>query len=511
MSTPVAERVVFRSAARRLTRSEIRQTVIDLVGVDFAEEVSRFPATYPEGNVVFAFDNDYTLQEPSTALVEAAKSLAEAVAARLASDAALRARLVPCTPSGPGDEACLRRFVSSFGRRALRRSLTADEVTRYATKLRPLSMEAGDFFRGVGLAVRALLQDVEFLYRVEIGRPVPGSPGLLRLTGPEVASRLSYFLWGAPPDEALLDAAEGGEALQTPQAVRAAATRLLGAPRAKQGVAKFHSMWLGWERFTPEPPLGRQMLAESEALLERVILKERGSWLGLFRAQETFVDRALAAHYGLPAPASGSAWVGYGATGRQGILSHGAFLGVERKHKDTSPTMRGLFVRTRVMCEEVPPPPDNLEIDIDNPPTEGDCKIDRYSASLKNPTCAFCHQKMDPIGFGLENFDRAGKYRTLAPDDARKPQCQITGEGELSSVGPFKGVAGLADRLVASKALEGCVPRQLGHFLLGRTLAAEEERLFVALGKRFEASGHRFDALLLDVVGLEGFAYRVAE
>jgi hypothetical protein len=508
---PGEDRVFFRSAVRRLTKSELRLTIQDLTGVDVAAEVTKFPEDYAEAGDVFAFDNKYTLQQPSAALIEAAKNLADTVGARLLADPAVRARVLPCAPKGAGDDACLRAFVSGFGRRALRRPLAPAEVDGYVNKLRPFGVEANDFGVTVSLVVRVMLQDPEFLYRVEVGQPVAGMPGVLKLTGYEAASRLAYFLWGTAPDDALLDAA--GRGLDTPEALKQAALRMLDDPRARRGVGRFHGMWLGYERQPPPAPLQRSMLDETSALLERVLFKEKRPWLDLFRASETYVDAALAAHYGLPKPAGGSGWVSYGDSGRQGILAQGSFLGVDRKFEDTSPTIRGLLVRARLMCQAVPPPM-NLNVDTDTPPADGRCKTDRYSMWRRGGACQGCHELMDPIGHGLENFDRAGRYRTVAPGDQGKDDCTIAGAGVLvqgNERAEFKGVAGLSEALVASKALESCVTTQLASFYLGREIRGEETALFDRVAARFAAGGHRFDQMLLDFVSLPGFGYRLAE
>lgn len=508
--TKTDDSLSFASAVRRLTRTELRQTVLDLVGLDMQAELAKFPEDYAEANDVFAFDNKYSLQQPSSALVQAAKNLADTVGAAVLADPALARRLLPCAPRNAADDTCLRSFVTAFGRRALRRPLSPAEIDGYVTKFRPFAMEANDFNRATVLVMRALLQDMEFLYRVEVGQPVAGTPGLAKLGGHEMASRLSYFLWGSMPDDALLDAAGAGERLQTPAAVKTAAARLLADPKARRGVAKFHGMWLGFERQPPPAPLQASMLAESRALFDRVIFDEQRPWLDLFRLKETYVDATLAAHYGLPRPPSGSVWTPAGATGRQGILSQGAFLGVERKHGDTSPTMRGQLIRTRLMCQDIPPPPSNLMVDIDAVPRDGNCKTDRYSM-WKKDGCAACHLLMDPIGHGLERYDRTGAERNLAPDDAGKPECAISGDGVVEGHGPFKGAAGLSDRLIESKVLETCAATQLASFFLGREVRDPERALFERVGSRFAAGGHRFDQMLLDFVTLPGFGYRLAE
>ena len=505
----------FTSAVRRLTKSELRASLNDLLGVDLGTELAKFPEDYGEAGEVFAFDNNYAHQQPSSSLVEAAKNLADVAGAKVLQDETVKKRLVGCAPKAAGDDTCLKSFVGAFGRRAFRRPLTSVEIDAYVAKVRPHAMESNDFWKGVSLVVRAMLQDIEFLYRPEVGQPVIGRPGLFKLTGPEVASRLSFFLWGTGPDDALLDAAASGEKLGSPQAIRAQAERMLSDPRAQRGVARFHGMWLGYERQPPPAPLTTAMAAETAALIERVIFKEKRPWLDLFRSKETYVDATLASHYGLPAPAGGGAgWVSYGNTGRQGILSHGSFLGVERKHEDTSPTMRGQFIRTRLLCQPVPPPPPTLNVDVDTIPTEGNCKSDRYSM-WKKDGCAGCHLLMDPIGQGLENFDRLGRFRTLAPSDAGKTGCEIQGAGQLSMDAgtpmQFNGVAGLSDRLVETGALEACLVNQLGSFLLGRMPKEDEYALFGRVASRFAAANHRFDSLLLDVVSLPGFGYRAVE
>jgi hypothetical protein len=325
-----------------------------------------------------------------------------------------------------------------------------------------------------------------------------------------VASRLSYFMWGTTPDDALLDAAAAPGGLQTPASIRQAAARMLADPRAIRGVGRFHGMWLGYERQPPPAALQKPMLDETSALLERVIFSDKRPWLDIFRSKESFVDGPLAAYYGLPAPTGGKAWVPYGESGRQGILSHGAFLGVERKHEDTSPTMRGQFIRTRLMCQPIPPPPANLMVDVDAVPTEGNCKTDRYNMWTKEG-CKSCHQLMDTIGHGLENYDRAGKHRTVAPADEGKVGCEISGQGQLFGTGAFTGVAGLQDKLIESGVLESCVATQLAGFYLGREVLTEEEEAFTRVAERFAAGGYRFDEMLLDFVTLPGFGFRLAE
>lgn len=491
------------SGARRLTRVEYDNTVRDLLGDETRPGFSRLPE-----DVADPFDNDYRTQEASAALVEAAEALAEDVATRAMADPERRAAIVGCTPTGPDDGACLRAFIRAFGRRALRRPLTDAEVEELAA-VQAFSTEAGDFHVGAGLVIRALLQDPEFLYRIEIGRPVTGRPGLYKLSGFEVATRLAYFLWGSTPDDALLDDAAAG-LLDTPAGVRAAAARMLQDPRARDRIDRFHALWLGYYQLPHATELTSAMRAETRALVERVVFEQRGDYFELFRAGETFVNDLLADHYGLPAPGAPSgAWVPYDGTGRAGILSHGSFLSVVGKFGDTSPTLRGKLIRERLLCQIIPPPPPN--VDVDEPPSSptSNCKWDRYAAHRESGSSCFgCHAQMDPVGFGLENYDQAGRWRA---HDNDAPECLIAGEGEVVGVGTFSGPKDLGRLLAGSDLLEPCVVRQVFRFAMGRREQDEDEPVLFRLEDLFRASGRSFEALLLDLVGTEAFGYRLEE
>ncbi len=495
------------SGARRLSRHEYDHTVRDLL---FDESRSGF-AKLPE-DVVDPFDNDYTTQQPSAVLIEAAETLATEAADRLLADPAKRDAVVGCVPSGPSDAACLRSFISRFGRLALRRSLSDAEIDRYLA-FRSFAVEGGDFYISAGMVVRALLQHPEFLYRVEIGRPVARHPAVRRLNDHEVAARLSFLLWGTTPDEALLDLADRGK-LRRPADVRQAAIRLLADPRARARVERFHAMWLGYHQLPHDAALTASMRTETAALVERIVFGERRPWTELFTLGETYLDATLAALYGMPAPATGFAWTPYAGPGeRAGILSHGSFLSVVGKFGDTSPTLRGKLIRERLLCQVIPPPPP--DVDVDQPPsaTTSPCKWDRYAEHRNQGSCAGCHVQMDPVGFGLENYDQTGRWRA---HDNGEPDCVIAGDGELfgltpdGTVLPFNGPAQLGRTLAQTGGLEPCLVTQLFRFAAGRRERYEDGPYLASLRASFRESG-RFDDLLLDVVSAEAFGYRREE
>lgn len=489
----------------RLSRIEYDNTLADLLG----DRTRPGFAVLPE-DARDPFDNDYATQLVSGALIASAETLASEASARLLAEPTRRDAVVGCTPTGAGDQVCLGNFVRTFGRRVLRRPLADDEVSGYLA-LSSFAVEANDFYVGVDLVLRAFLQDPSFLYRVEVGTPVTGVAGLYRLGSFEVASRLSYFLLGSTPSDELLDMAQAGQ-LDSAEGRRAAAAALLADARGQDRVKSFHAFWLGYQQLPLAADVATPMRAESDALVSRVIFERKGDYLDLFRSTETFLTDALALHYGLPAPGStAGAWVPYGSDPRRGILSHGAVLAQGAKFDDTSPTLRGVFIRNRLLCQDIPPPPPNVA--VDQPPaatTSSSCKWDRYAAH-RTGGCATCHSKTDPIGFGLERYDRSGAYRTTDKDH---PECPISGDGEvtgLGTAGTFNGPAALGELLIASGNLESCLTTQLYRMALGRRETLADQPTIQKLTNGFTQNGRRFDGLLVDLVGDAAFVHRQIE
>jgi hypothetical protein len=485
----------------RLSRIEYDNTLADLLG-----DGSRSGfASLPE-DVNDPFDNDFSTQLVSGALIASAETLAAGAAMRILADTAKRNALVGCTPSGPGDQACLESFVRGFGRRAFRRPLTDEEVTGYLG-LSAFGVEANDFYVGVELVLRALLQDPSFLYRVEIGTEVAGKKGLYQLGDYEIGTRLSYFLWGSTPSDRLLEMAAAG-ALATESGRRAAAAEMLADPRGAERVKQFHAFWLAYDQLPLAADMAAAMRAETDALVARVVFERRGDYFDLFNATETFVNDTLATHYGLTPPGSAAGtWVSYGASPRRGILSHGTLLAAGAKFDDTSPTLRGVFVRNRLLCQTIAPPPPTVAVDQPPPATASPCKVDRYAAH-RSGGCATCHNQTDPIGFGLENYDRTGAYRTADKDN---PQCTISGDGEVVGLGTFNGPAGLADLITAGGNLESCLVTQLYRMALGRRESDGDRPTLSKLTDGFKQNGRAFDKLLVDVIADPAFTHRQLE
>ncbi len=487
------------SAVRRLTRVEYDNTLVDLIGSTPNADGTR----YPLASSSTPFDNDYTAQVASQKLIEDAEALANVAAAKVAATPSLWG----CTPTSDADESCMRRFITDFGRRAFRRSLETTEIDSLVGLYRFARTNSKPFSEGVRLVVSALLQDPRFLYRLELGTPVAGSPGLFRLNPVELASRLSYLLWASTPPLWLLAQAEEG-LLNTPEQLREAATKLLTDERAKRQLDRFHAFWLGYQELRQSAELNQAMSAESSALVRRVVFDQPQPYRQLFLSDSTFINPLLATQYGLPAPTSSAgAWVSYGSNPRRGILSHGSFLSVGQRFGDTSPTQRGLWIRTRLLCESIPPPPP--DVSVDEPPVSptSPCKADRYYTHAASG-CASCHQLMDRIGFGLENYDIAGKYRAT---DVNLPECPISGNGEVVGAGAFNGPGGLGAVLADTGKLEACAAKQYFRMAVGRLDRPQDAGLVAKLTAGFHAGGDRFQELILALVTEDTFRMRAED
>ena len=492
------------SVARRLSRTELTNLIRDVLG-DESGAVAKFLAE----DEYRPFDNDYTVQHASGALIESLEAVADDVADRAVS-AANRGRVVPCTPTGPGDAACLRSTIESLGRRLYRRPLSEQQITAYLT-LQSYATEVNadvphDFYTAVNLVLRSMLQDPEVLYRIETGVPT-GEPGIFKLDSYELASRLSFLLWGSGPDDALLDQAKAG-ALLDAASRNAEATRLLGDAHARAQLERFHAMWLGYRTIPATADLAAAFSLETNKLIDKVVFDQPSSYLDLFTSTQTYVSGTLATQYGLTAPAGGEGWVSYADDKRAGILSHGSVLAAFSKFSDTSPTQRGIFVQTRLLCNKVGNPPAN--VNVDQPPAAPDkvCKLDRYDAHRTLASCAGCHAQLDPIGYGLENYDIGGKYRTH--DDAHA-ECILPDKGELPGFGEFSGPGQLGRLLVDGGRIEQCFVQQLMSYAVGRELRDEEDSAKDALLASFKGDAYDLQKLLKAYVSDERFALRQEE
>ncbi len=412
------------AAMRRMTPIQYESTMRDLVGDPGLE-----------------LDLDADAGQVITLLaVDKLNRAAEAIVARRAS---WTLPVFPCDTTGQEDLACVDEFIRTFGRRAYRRTLTEDDVALLQADYERARLSV-DFNASMEALLQTILQSPEVYYFLERGRE-PGedddlADGVFPLTGWERASRLSYFLWGTMPDDALLDAAESG-ALDTSEGVRKEAERLLADPRARRTLVRFFADWLeldGSNKHSslldapkstdifPEdsPSLRAAMRTETEALVERVLVDGDGRLETLLTTTDAYVDAELAAIYGVEGPANPGefAWVTLPADQRAGLFTRAAFLTVFAGNEVKSPIRRGAYLLEEVMCSPLGPPPPNAS---DVPVKGGDApdgpRTIRQDVEAKTAStvCNACHSTINPIGFTFDNYDAMGRW-----------QAQETGVGE---------------------------------------------------------------------------------
>jgi hypothetical protein len=494
---------------RRLTRAELKATINSIFpGVGLSDELFR---ALPDDSDT-PFDNDATGQAANRKLIESTFLLAESTQARVLENPMMRSALYQATPKGVRDDALLMVLTKKLGRRVLRRPLTEEEVAGYVARFAPFGEMENRFEAAVGRVIASLLQDVEFLYRLESPVSPPDSANRVAISDFAIATRMSYLLWGTCPDDALLDRAEAGS-LHSSAGRRAVATEMLKDAQAQAQVARFHAMWIGYESSLPQtsalsPEMRGKLRSETDTLIRSVVFEKRSAWLDLLRADGTFIDDALATHYGdMPAPGSAEPkWTLYGDSKRRGILGHGAVLNVANKFADTSPTQRGIMVRERLLCSPVLQTPPDLKVNTDQPPSGNKCKLQNYHQVLAQGACGGCHKQMDPIGFGLERFDLSGKFRVNEPAG---PDCPIDGKGTFSSQGKdtaFEGPGELANALIASGEVEACLQKRVFAFSMGRPEAASDAETLKAMQTFMNANQGRFDSLLVEIVSAGSFS-----
>jgi hypothetical protein len=491
---------------RLLLGWQYRNAVRDLLGEKAAVAVSPPPDTTVNGwDAIGAAQ--LSLSATAVDFYEGSAQRASAIAFGKAS---LRDSILGCTPGSIDDSSCMRGFVSRFGRRAWRRALTEEEVATWAAMGASAATGYRDFYKGAAFVAAGLLQSPNFLYQVEVGEAA-GGQGWLRLSGYEVASRLAFFLTGSAPTEELLSAAEAGE-LDTAEGIRSWARELLQLPSAREAIAYLFDELLQLRelsQLTKDPrtfpsfnsALSAAMRDETQHLLGSLIWGETGDFRRFFDANYTFVNRDLASLYGLgTVRPTGFFQVTLPEESRRGgFLGHASFLSLMAHQATTSPTLRGKFVREKLLCENIPPPPPDVDTNLPN--TEGMTTREKLLAHRRNPSCAGCHIRMDDIGLGLENFDAIGAYRT---SESGQP---IDASSVLDDLGPFTGARELGLLLSGEQQVTHCLARNLFRAATGHVDGLGESGPLNEAHDRFGASGFRLQELLVEIAASDAFRF----
>lgn len=496
----------------RLTRSELTHSLQDLLGADV-------PIAELEPDVLVGGFSSIGASsvEVSPAGVGLHEQAVLAATGYVFADEARVAAQFGCVPASPTDSDCSSRILTQLGRRAFRRPLTEAEVQRFTGLATAIGGAAGSsMLAGVRYTLAAILQSPSFLYRVELGEPSAADAGRLKYTGFEMASRLAAALWDSVPDDALLDAAEAG-ALETAEGIRDEAERLLAEPKAERSLVVFTRELFGTSHLEEAQkdealfPTWRESLKEAmrEELERRVVdmvLVRKGDFLSLYDERKTFVNDDLAQFYGLPL----SGQPGFYAaefppeSKRAGLLGAGAILAGHGLPQRNSPTARGKFVSEMVLCRSIPPPPNNVP---PLPPQAGPevTMRERLALHRQAPVCAGCHAMMDPIGFGMEDFDSVGLHRTMegtSPVDATG-----TLEGAGLDGSSFSGLAELGAALRRQPVVGPCLVSKIYAEALGRRALQVDRAAIEQLAAGFTSSQNRLDQLLLTLVTSDSFRF----
>jgi len=452
---------------RRLSESEFNNTLIDAFGADGKSWQ----------NIQFVGD---LRQSGSFSTLSSALGVNQAWMAGLIDSTFDRAQsllagtpsilVAPCTATVM-DATCATAMVKTYGYRLFRRPVTDAEVTDYVglynQAVGTLKMSPSDALAGT---VAALMQSPNALYIRELGTAAAG--GTFKLSGYELASILSYGLTGTAPSKALLDSAGTG-ALDTATGVASAVQAMVASPQGQQHMKDFFLQWLAYDgapyaakdpmTYTFGNDVANAMVTETKTLVETAYQKGN-SIADLLTSPTTYVNTTLAKFYGWPTtgltdttftPQQRPAGQGIGLLAQGGLLAR---LGTPNS---SSPTQRGLFVLRQLICKDVPAPPANVP--VINPPTGNVTTRQRYETQHAVGSCGACHTHMDDIGFGLENFDGIGVYRT------KENGMPIDASGYIADLNhlTFTGPEDLAKKLAAAPEVGQCLAAQMTAYVLG--------------------------------------------
>ena len=516
--------------ARLLTRLQYDNTVRDLLG-----DLSVPARNFPEENLLLGFGNNADAHRASLLLAERHLASAEDLAA-----AAVARGLDPLLPCEAGDhsEACVSSFVTQFGYRAFRRPIQPEESAPLLELWRTANASFG-FEKAMELLLETFLQSPQLLYRTEslradTAQPValPGAAEMGKaqaLDSYQIASRLSYLLWNTLPDGELFALADSGSLLDE-ETVRGQARRMIEDERARGTVADFYQQWLGMSSFaglTRDVPV--ELAASTELSASAVLTPssfnsswqeslshfvqdsfwEGGTVQTLLSSKRVYVDAALSDLYGLPL-ATEPGPDGFTAVvdeHRAGILTQPGLMALLAHADQSAPVQRGKFVREQLLCKPLPPPPP----DVDTTPPDPDPSAttrERFKEHSANQRCATCHRLLEGVGFGFEEYDQLGRYRTEEYGLLVDASGSLLESGDSAVDGSFNGAQELAAKLASSTQVSACLATQWFRYGMGRGEQVEDVCSLEQIKDDFSSSGGDFRELLVSLATSDAFRFR---
>jgi hypothetical protein len=499
-----------RTPLRRLTRYEYANSVRSMLGVETAAAEA-----LPTDEVTDGFSNNAQVLTVSALHAEKYVLVSEELAKAAVTDVST---LTACDAAARGEETCARDFADRLGRRAFRRALSAADE-QFLMAAYSAGRVGGSHAEGIEVMIRAALQSPHFLYKLEPLTPADATSRLVPLNQFELATRLSYLIWASGPDDALLDAAERGE-LADKQQIESRARSMLADPRARDAIADFYNQWLGTSRLTittkstslfPGYTAAARdaMMQELPAFISHVLWGADHKLSSLLTARVGFVNAALAPIYGLTATGSTLSMVELPASQpRAGILTQAGLLSALAHPDQTSPVLRGKFIRSKLLCQAPPPPPPDADI---TPPAlaDGATARARFSAHMSSgSSCTACHELMDPIGFAFENFDAIGQFRTEESNQPIDASGEVLGATDASLGGKFTGVQELAQKLASSAQVRNCLATQWFRFASGRNEELADSCSLATLHETFKRSDGDLVELVVGMTQADSFLFR---
>lgn len=427
---------------------------------------------------------------------------------------ASRKKILLCDPkTGP---ACVEKIVSTLARRAYRRPVTKPEVASLLRFVTLAQQQGQTVEQGIQLAIQAMLVSPHFLFRMERD-PDPVDPGKVHpVSQIELASRLSYFLWSSMPDEELLTLAETGK-LRAPGVLEAQVQRLLSDDRSSAFADNFAGQWLetrNLDSVKPDPQkfpawgpeLRDSMKTETRMLFDH-ILRENRPVTDFIDAKYTFLNELLAKHYGIAGVAGPDfRRVELETDQRRGVLTHASVLTVSSYPTRTSPVIRGKYVLQNILGAPPPAPPADVPaLDEESVGSSGSLR-QQMEKHRSNPTCASCHNRMDALGFGMENYDAIGRWRT---SEGKFP---VDASGTLPNGKSFKTPSELMVLLTDDRQeFAHCLVEKMLTYSLGRGLERYDRRAVEDISRKLEASDYRFQTLIHEITRSLPFQSRRGE
>ncbi|GAB5412885.1 MAG: hypothetical protein Cons2KO_04880 [Congregibacter sp.] len=490
-----------------ITAEQYRNTLEHIFGSGIDLQIEFSPVARTEGLLA----NSAATAGVSSAQLQSIQGVASSVAEQVV-DLQHRNYLIPCKPAAldAPDDACASQFLSRVGRLLFRRAMSDDELAMYVGYASAATEQLDDFYAGLQIALEGLLISPEGLFVVERAEPDPDSDAKHRLDAYSLASRLSFFLWNAGPDDALLAAAESGELL-TSDGLQAQVDRMLASPRLVSGMRAFFDDMLAFEEVKTLAkdstiyPEFTGVTAEDarEQTLRTIIdhlLVDQRDYRDLFTTRDTYMSPALAIIYGVPAEPGWTPYTFPEDSPRAGLLTQASFLSLHAHPGRSSVTLRGKALRELFLCQVVPEPPPGIDFSVvSNPDSSYPTQRQRVRAHLETPSCAGCHRITDPIGLSLEQFDGAGGFR-LTENGA-----VIDASGGLDGF-EFEGAVGLGEALRENPELPRCLVQRVYSYGTGAPPDAGSREIMDFFNAGFAADGYRFRELLRSVALSKAFS-----